>query len=1150
LNCDQDWLHEVFGEFGEFVQGTIQRPHDADAFNYALVSFRKESDVTALLENAVQTVVKPSHPILKKRKKPGTEEEEEEEEEQEQRQEQEWKILMETASIGRNIGKPSDSSVEGSEVKLWLSKFDSTVAGSGGSDSSALLETYDEAVAMARTVMTDLHLFLAIERGYNLPATDRGRSGDPFCQASFTEKPVKPAHKRYRANPEDFDSGRLPPCLSWCSFNNKAADGLLASGMASSKKVLGRTRVESEHWDNPSWLWSLDESSPHKVAGIGKRGWLMIHALDEDILDDELVGEIQINLDKIPQDELIEGWYAIAPGESAPHDEVCIGETGARGCIKIRMLLSSFPDLADKTNSWLLDDHSFLQIYKAADGLQNSMLQTTNSPEVRCDRERLRQQRADHARLLWRLDTVIDAAFQHIDINRDGELQARELGWMMKALGEKLSEVELAGMIAECKSWGLPSQKHIRRMKKRLRSGDDLDFVDSLSGLDLTSDDDITYEVQFEMSRRLLKEWSDSCQTSAITNTASSSSQQGGSSGKEAQAQSVKRDAAVLMDLQSRHCSLSRAEFKTMLTDYWVSRKEHLLAERRRRKAFLMTVELFQPLEDFERAQVANAMVEVDYSPGDEIITEGDTDRALFFLHVGVVDVYKNGERVFSYSKMGDCFGERAMMDSSPRAATIRARTDAVCLRLDRNDLEDVIDLKKLVRIQRENSSGSIDQSLGHRTPRARKSLSGTSSGGKIGSAQRARGRAGQQHIIEVTREAGGLDSLLSESSRCHHCSWCSRCCSSNDDENGAMQVPDWLFDIGQGYTAISKELREPEAFWETLGGRMQQVVLHAQGKGIAATGESNAASNREQRAQEAAYAMKAWHIRSIGSPDGLTKPSTFSVCWDLMQVILLLWVLVSVPFGIAFMETEHETTDFLFWWELWVDLYFVFDILLNFRTPYYLFGELFYSSSEMAKHYFRTWFIPDVLSCTSMIQYVTLFQEIYGGDGETATSATGDNDAAAARLAKLVRLVKLAKLLRLARAKRALARLSDYAYEHVGGNMLITLGAVGSVLKLVSGFMLAMHLVSCVYYMLGDVSDGWVPVVFPVGSEPVVERYFQSMMTVALGSFLDETKPVEEVFAIFSVLFNGCVGYSIHMNGCIALPYASHPAVFSHSSP
>ena len=204
------------------------------------------------------------------------------------------------------------------------------------------------------------------------------------------------------------------------------------------------------------------------------------------------------------------------------------------------------------------------------------------------------------------------------------------------------------------------------------------------------------------------------------------------------------------------------------------------------------------------------------------------------------------------------------------------------------------------------------------------------------------------------------------------------------------------------------------------------------------------------------------------------------------------------------------------------MDLYFVLDICLSFRTPYYFRGELHYSSKDMAVRYMGSWFIPDVLSCASMIQYVTMMQSSSSNDSEEGTSTS--------RLAKLVRLTKLAKLLRLARMKRALSQLGDYAFERFGGSLMIALGAVGSVLKLVCGFMLAMHLIACVYF-IGDMPDGWVPVAFPLSTdanttndEPTIEKYFESMMTVALGRFLDQTKPNEEVFAIASVLFNGFV--------------------------
>lgn len=90
------------------------------------------------------------------------------------------------------------------DVRIWVSNFDVEVAISGR---GGLSETWDQAVAMARSVMQDLHLFtcMSIECGHDLPPMDRGRSGDPFCHVHFTERPSHPAHKESRASYDDFE---------------------------------------------------------------------------------------------------------------------------------------------------------------------------------------------------------------------------------------------------------------------------------------------------------------------------------------------------------------------------------------------------------------------------------------------------------------------------------------------------------------------------------------------------------------------------------------------------------------------------------------------------------------------------------------------------------------------------------------------------------------------------------------------------------------------------------------------------------------------------------------------------------------------------------------------------------------------------------
>lgn len=124
--------------------------------------------------------------------------------------------------------------------------------------------------------------------------------------------------------------------------------------------------------------------------------------------------------------------------------------------------------------------------------------------------------------------------------------------------------------------------------------------------------------------------------------------------------------------------------------------------------------------------------------------------------------------------------------------------------------------------------------------------------------------------------------------------------------------VPPWLSDIAQGHEGLSQELRGPEAFWRILTSRMQQVVIRAHGKGITA-GDPLKTSTADKLEAEAKAAMKHWHIRAIGSSDGSLPPSTFSIVWDLMQVVLLTWVLMSVPFVIAF-DIDVPYYTFVWW--------------------------------------------------------------------------------------------------------------------------------------------------------------------------------------------------------------------------------------------
>ena len=89
-------------------------------------------------------------------------------------------------------------------------------------------------------------------------------------------------------------------------------------------------------------------------------------------------------------------------------------------------------------------------------------------------------------------------------------------------------------------------------------------------------------------------------------------------------------------------------------------------------------------------------------------------------------------------------------------------------------------------------------------------------------------------------------------------------------------------------------------------------------------------------------------------------------------------------------------------------------------------------------------------------------------------------------------------------------------------------MGAAGSVVNLVLGFALAMHLTSCIFYLLGtDGDEGWVSSRYggDAASTSIGERYFESMFIIALGDLESaDAQTGEEIFAIVSVLVNGFV--------------------------
>mmetsp|Transcript_16338 Transcript_16338/g.28632 ORF Transcript_16338/g.28632 Transcript_16338/m.28632 type:complete len:704 (+) Transcript_16338:33-2144(+) len=88
---------------------------------------------------------------------------------------------------------------------------------------------------------------------------------------------------------------------------------------------------------------------------------------------------------------------------------------------------------------------------------------------------------------------------------------------------------------------------------------------------------------------------------------------------------------------------------------------------------------------------------EVRVKEGDDVMTQGDEvaddDPGLFVTKSGALDVFVTGDegvekKVFSYMDSGALVGELAVLFNAPRAATVKARSDALLWSVDRKSFE------------------------------------------------------------------------------------------------------------------------------------------------------------------------------------------------------------------------------------------------------------------------------------------------------------------------------------------------------------------------------------------------------------------------------------------------------------------------------
>ncbi|KAJ2904209.1 protein kinase A regulatory subunit [Zalerion maritima] len=145
----------------------------------------------------------------------------------------------------------------------------------------------------------------------------------------------------------------------------------------------------------------------------------------------------------------------------------------------------------------------------------------------------------------------------------------------------------------------------------------------------------------------------------------------GGSFGELALMYNAPRAATVISaEAGCNLWALDRITFRRILM-------ESTFARRRMYESFLEEVPLLQSLTPYERSKIADALETEKFAKGSTVIQEGDVGQEFYLLESGDAAAYKDGveEPVKEYKK-GDFFGELALLNDRPRAASVVANSD------------------------------------------------------------------------------------------------------------------------------------------------------------------------------------------------------------------------------------------------------------------------------------------------------------------------------------------------------------------------------------------------------------------------------------------------------------------------------------------
>jgi len=157
--------------------------------------------------------------------------------------------------------------------------------------------------------------------------------------------------------------------------------------------------------------------------------------------------------------------------------------------------------------------------------------------------------------------------------------------------------------------------------------------------------------------------------------------EQGGSFGELALLYLAPRAATITAREDSVVWTIARSAFKSILRDASLEAVYKYVA-------YLDRVSVLDNLSAKQKQEIAQGLVETTFVKGETIMEQGEVGNTFYIMIEGEVSIQKDGTeqtKLQATSEQAQSFGERALLNDEPRAATVKVISDIVkVLTLDR----------------------------------------------------------------------------------------------------------------------------------------------------------------------------------------------------------------------------------------------------------------------------------------------------------------------------------------------------------------------------------------------------------------------------------------------------------------------------------